>query len=367
MNPLNSPMNRLKMQRVAAWMRSYTLADFASGRTNNFYLLRFFAATLVILSHSFPIAWGINFEPVDMYFGHLETGGTLGVLIFFAVSGFLITQSFVTRGGRLKSFLTARFLRIYPGLAAATIFSVLLACFATDVPMRQFFFTDHLTRKFLLHNALSYPTEFYLPGTFTENPFPRAVNGPLWTLPIELEMYLVVAGLGIFGLFASREWFNTFFAAFILVVSTVKLTDLPLVYSDVPGVARMAIIFLIGALFYMNRDRIRISIPWMILFLAAIIHWHKSPNIKMLYLPAIAYIVFVLAYHPKLYFAAFNRLGDYSYGLYIYAFPIQQLISHYHKGIRAIPLFLFAFPCILVVAIFSWHCIEKPSLKLKTN
>jgi peptidoglycan/LPS O-acetylase OafA/YrhL len=364
MSTLNIPVPQAKARPLAAWTRSYVLGDLSSGRTNNFNLLRFFAASLVILSHCSALGWGENPEPIMRYFGALETGGTLGVIVFFAISGYLITQSFVARGGQLKSFLTARFLRVYPGLVAATFFSALLAGLATNVPLREFL-THQLTRRFLLHNSLGYPTEYYLPGAFAGNPIGGAVNGSLWTLPIEMEMYLVIAGLGVFGLFGSREWFNTFFAAFILMVSTVKLTDLPLVYGNTPEVARMGIVFLCGAFFYVNRNHIPVSIPWLIVLLAAIVHWHKVPGIRMLYLPAVAYIALALAYHPKLYFAGFNRLGDYSYGLYIYAYPTQQLIAYYNKGIKAGPLFLFAYPCILAVAILSWKFIEKPMLRLK--
>src|SRR5579872_6898893 len=117
--------------RLTAYTRSYLLADLSIGRANNFNLLRFFAASLVILSHCSAIAWGENPEPVWNYFGGLETGGSLGVLIFFAISGFLVVQSFVSRA-RLKYFVAARALRIYPGLVTAVVYSVILASFATD-------------------------------------------------------------------------------------------------------------------------------------------------------------------------------------------------------------------------------------------
>ena len=126
-------------------------------------------------------------------------------------------------------------------------------------------------------------------------------------------------------------------------------------------------IFLIGVFFFVNRDRVPISIPLAAFLIAATTALHKLPDTRFYYSPVIAYVVFVLAYHPKLYFAAFlNRLGDYSYGLYIYAFPTQQLIAHMHRDIRALPLFFFAFPCVLATAVLSWTFIEKPMLSLKT-
>jgi peptidoglycan/LPS O-acetylase OafA/YrhL len=347
----------------AAWTKSYALEGLASGRTNNFNLLRFFAASLVIFSHCYAVAWGTNFEPIYEYLGRLETGGSLGVLVFFSISGFLIAQSFARRS-RVMPFLAARILRIYPGLIAATVFSALLASFATTLP-RLKFWTDDLTQTFLLHNSLGYPTIFDLPGTFAMNPDPRVVNGSLWTLPIEMEMYLLVAALGIAGYFAHRALFNAFFGAFLVYVIIYKPAESLLVYGNTPEVGRMAMIFLFGMFLYVNRDRVPLSIPGAALLLAAIALLYRVPRINLFYLPAVAYIVLVMAYHPKLYFAAFNRWGDYSYGLYIYAFPVQQLIAYYDKGIRAVPLFLLAYPCILAVAMFSWRFIEEPMLRLK--
>jgi peptidoglycan/LPS O-acetylase OafA/YrhL len=349
---------------LADLMRSYSLADLAVGRANNFNLLRFLAATLVIVSHCCALAYGNNPEPILLYFGFMETGGSLGVLIFFAISGFLVVQSFVSRG-KLKNFLAARALRIYPGLVSAVIFSIVLAGISSTLPWRAFL-TDRLTRKFLVHNALAYPIEFNLPGAFPHNPLP-GVNGSLWTLPLEIQMYLVVAALGVFGLLAGRELYNAVFAGFIILAASVKPSDLPLI-ADHPEALRLAIAFLCGGFCYLNRDRIRISIPWALLF-AAVIVWghHKIPHIRFLYIPALTYITLLLGYHPRLYFAPFNRLGDYSYGLYIYAFPTQQLVAHLNRGIGAVRLFFIAFPFVLAMAVVSWHFIEKPALRHKPS
>jgi peptidoglycan/LPS O-acetylase OafA/YrhL len=348
---------------LAAWAKSYALGDVASGRANNLNLLRFLAASLVIVSHSFAIAWGKSPDPILVNFGLLETGGTLGVLVFFSISGYLITQSYAARH-HLESFLIARVLRIYPGLIAATFYSALLASFATAVPFAKFV-TDPMTGTFLLHNSLGFPTEYYLPGAFASNPYPGAVNGALWTLPIEMEMYILVAVVGMVGYLAHRTMFNAFFAAFMLYALIFRPTEWLPFYGGVPEALRMALIFLCGMFFYMNRDCVPLSIPGAAVLLTLIVIFHKIPNIRMFYLPAVAYVVLVLAYHPKLYFAAFTRLGDYSYGLYIYAFPTQQLIAYHFKEMRAGPLFLLAYPCALAMAILSWRFIEKPMLGLK--
>jgi peptidoglycan/LPS O-acetylase OafA/YrhL len=348
---------------LTGFTRSYLLADLATGRENNFNLLRFFAASLVIVSHCSALAWGENPEPIWNYLGHLETGGSIGVLIFFAISGFLVAQSFVSRG-RLRYFVAARALRIYPGLVAAVVFSVIIGAFATEWPLHDFL-RDHQTRRFLIHNSMAYPIEFNLPGVFEHNPLKSGVNGSLWTLPLEIQMYIVIAGFGLMGLFKTREIYNAVFASFLILTASVKGEALPLIAAH-PEAPRLAIAFLCGTFLFVNRERIRISIPWALLLAAFIVWGHtRIPSIRMIYIPAITYIVFVLGYHPKLFFRPYTRLGDYSYGLYIYAFPTQQLISYYHPGIHQFQLFALAFPCILVTAVLSWHFIEKPALRRK--
>lgn len=363
MSPVTSTTRAARLGFLAPITRPYLLSDLSLGRANNFNLLRFFAAALVILSHCSALAWGENPEFVWNYMGHLETGGSIGVLIFFGISGFLVTQSFVSRG-RLKYFLTARALRIYPGLITAVAYSIVLAACATTWPLRDFF-RDHQTRQFFIHNSLAYRTDYFLPGAFEHNPLKGGVNGSLWTLPLEIQMYLVIAAFGLLGILKSREIFNALCIGLIVIGVSVKGDMLPLI-SQHPEAPRLALAFLGGAYFFLNRDRIRISVPWAVFFVALIIWGHtRIPNIHTLYVPLIGYIVLVLGYHPKLYFAPFNRLGDYSYGLYIYAFPTQQLISYYHQGIHQYQLFAMAFPCILAAAVLSWHFIEKPALRHK--
>jgi peptidoglycan/LPS O-acetylase OafA/YrhL len=81
----------------------------------------------------------------------------------------------------------------------------------------------------------------------------------------------------------------------------------------------------------------------------------------------LAYLVLVAAYHPWLSWPAFNRIGDYSYGVYVYAFPIQQTLVERIPLIEPLPLFALALPATLAVAALSWHFVEAPALGLKSR
>ena len=178
-----------------------TFAEFKGSRDNNFNLLRFVAASLVILSHSFALAGGTGTaEPPSSLIG--VSFGTIGVYIFFTASGFLITMSYYARHD-LLAFLWARFLRIFPALAVCALLSAFVLGLAFTTNGMGSYLNLSSTYKYVINNTLLLPLGFQetLPGVFLGNPFPLVVNGSLWTLPVELRIYLIVALIGFVGLF----------------------------------------------------------------------------------------------------------------------------------------------------------------------
>jgi peptidoglycan/LPS O-acetylase OafA/YrhL len=342
----------------------YLLADVAVGRDNNFNLLRFLAATLVIFSHCFALSHIQAPEPIWTYGGGLEVGGSIGVLIFFIISGYLVTQSFVSRGDRLASFFAARALRIYPGLIAAVIFSVLLAGVTSNLSW-QAFLTHPDTRRYLLQNSLGWTMNHFLPGAYPHNQSPGAANGSLWTLPLEIRLYITLAVFGVLGLFSSRVFFNAVCLVLLATGVTANWQAWLPWQVDTP---RLAMAFLFGAFFFINRHHVQINLGWAVLGVLLILVGAKFMVPSLLrnyYVPVIGYLLLVVAYHPKLHVALFHRFGDYSYGLYVFAFPIQQLAANYYPVITPFRLFLVCFPLVLAMAMLSWRFIEKPALAWK--
>ena len=342
------------------WLRSLlaspTLAELSSGRDNNFNLMRFFAASLVIVHHArMPVT-----EILFQFTGHLESNGSVAVLIFFVISGFLVTQSF-TRNS-LGGFFAARALRIFPALWVAVPFTIIVSSFASAVPWGRYL-THPQTLKYWLHNSFVWDLEYSLPGAFLHVPMAREVNGSLWTLPAELRMYWFCALLGILGLYALRPAFNALFLAIVLIGCTVKPAALPLVNNI--NVAQWEFAFLIGMFCFVNREKVRLNLPVaVLLFLSTLLI--DDPDMGHLYIvPAFAYMTLCLSLHPALFFRPFTRLGDYSYGLYIFAFPLQQQMYFYFPTLHSAPRLLITYPIILAVAIVSWHLIEEPALRLK--
>jgi len=337
-----------------------TFAEFKGSRDNNFNLLRFAAASLVILSHSFVLSGGTGTpEPPSSLIG--VSFGTIGVYIFFTASGFLITMSYCARHD-LLTFLWARALRIFPALVVCALLSAFVLGLAFTTIGTGSYLNLGPTYKYVINNTILLPLGFQetLPGVFLSNPVPSVVNGSLWTLPIELRMYLIVALIGSVGLLRRSRLLSIGIALCLLSF----LVALLMGSFKAPGL-RLAMFFLAGVVFYLNRRLITTN-PLVPIGLAimAVLFW-ESRLFGALAAIILVYGSFWFAYVPAGWLRKFNTVGDYSYGLYIYAFPVQQAIVCSHPGIKPASLFFMSFLATLLLAVASWHLIEKPALGLK--
>ncbi len=346
------------------------LSEYARGRDNNFNLIRFVAAMMVLYSHSFALALGGG-EPWSQ-FG--VTPGSIAVDIFFVTSGFLVTASLVVRK-ELCSFVVARVLRIYPALLVMVFLTVfVLGVTFTTAPLHDYFNDIEIVKYVLRNTTLFAGCCGHLPHVFDDNPVKQAVNGSLWTMPWEVRMYFLLFGIGVVAKFL--QWREQAWKPMV-VIAFVIFSVAYFVNHYVPAVSfmqdnralRLCMLFFMGATFYAYKEKISIShltgFSALILVAAALLagEWLFLP----LYTVLVGYAALYLAYLPAGGIRKFNQLGDYSYGVYIYAFPIQQAIVSMNIGITGMHLFLIALPCTLLCAVLSWHLIEKRSLKIKSS
>ena len=343
------------------------LGSLAGGRRNNFDFLRFVAAILVIFGHSYAIAIGsLADEPLWRFSGQQFHSGILAVRIFFIISGFLIAASY-DRVGQVAVFARNRALRIFPGLVAAVVVTMLvIGPLATTLPLSAYF-RDPQTYAYLktltlrLHGAND-----LLPGVFKGNPLAGSVNGSLWTLFYEVVCYVFAGAIGAVGLLRQRV---------LLLVFVTSMVIRPVVLLIAPGSRLLGgeslylgQCFAAGMLCYLYRDSIPINGR---LMLIALTGWIAGTALGFgtLLLPVLGtYTIMVLAFSPRIRLHGFARRGDYSYGLYVYAFPVQQMIvqtvgrpmSHWWN-------FLIAVPITLLLAFLSWNLVEKRFLALKPH
>jgi peptidoglycan/LPS O-acetylase OafA/YrhL len=336
------------------------LGDVAVGRDNNVRLIRHVAALAVILFHCYALNLRWPEDPLARLFPGVDLG-SLGVQVFFALSGYLVTQSWCEHPS-LRAFVLARALRIYPALVAATVVTIVVAGVSSTLAWPDYLAAPQ-TLDYLWRTASGLTGTLMLPEVFTTNPFPRAPNGSLWTLPVELRLYVGVLVAGALGVLARRP-----LALGAAVVAALALVYVPWPVSlwiDSVRIRSLAIIFVCGMLAFVWRSRIPLSRVAAAVALALYLTLPASFTRAVAILPLIAYVTLVAAFHPRLRIARFARGADFSYGLYVYAFPIQQLLLWRWPGLGIAPLFLVATPAIAAVAAMSWYGLERPALAWK--
>lgn len=359
---LNVPANAETVMEPTAppSLRLRTLADaMRDTHADNLLLLRVLAASLVIYAHSSAISsvpgpHDVVTRVTGVY------GGSVAVYLFFIISGFLVTGSWLRRQ-HLGAFLGARALRILPAYAAclAGCAFVLGPLVSTLPPGEYFAHAD--TWRYLWHN-LRFPLDMQwtLPGVF-ETHARRAVNGSLWTLPAEVRVYVWLAIFGVLGLLARVPRALLALALLMMLVQT-DPGGIPLLQQRefVP----MAGCFALGACAWLLRRLLPLNL-WLLLGLTAATWLLRGTAYYFpVFLGTLAYAALWFAYVPK-WFLGFNRIGDYSYGLYLWGFPMQQLAVHLLDAPSANVITLVAWPAALLLAIASWHLIERPALHLR--
>lgn len=344
---------------------------FRQGRDNNFNLIRIIAASAVLVAHSWPLALGpAAADPVARTLG-LGLGG-IAVDIFFLTSGFLVTAS-ILRLQHAGRFLLARALRIFPALVVVVLCCVLLGAAMTSLPLGEYA-THPDTWRFVWRNATQVKGMFdSLPGVFTSNPH-KGVNGSLWTLQMELRMYLVLVLLWVLAALAGRYRARAFGAAIVVSAAVMLALHLAMVVAPghLPVFSRWSYPteFLLGAACFVLRDRIRLDAR---LFLAAVActvaagAWADQRFMHAAYYLVLPYVVLFLAYVPGGAVRRVNAWGDVSYGVYIMAYPVQQTLAAVVPGIGVAGMLTGAAVTTLPLAWCSWRWIEKPALGLKRS
>lgn len=342
----------------------------ATRSKNNFNILRFLAASFVIVSHGFELPTGITQRDIAFTL----TGRTLSwyaVNVFFVISGYLIFVSW-QRKPSLILFFRARFLRLIPGLFTMLLITVPTLGVAFSILPLSHYITDTQTIKYFLGCLSIVFVKYELPGVFTANPL-RAVNGSLWTLRYELLCYVGIAAAGCVGLFKLPH-----LRKMILLVGIV-LSSMLLIWLDATGygqsndtlgmlyeLERLSMCFLLGSLYSEFEGRIPIKFTVLIGLLALMILLVRTSLFAPVANVATAYATIWLAFIPSGKWIQWTRSApDYSYGIYIYAFPIQQALISLMPGISPAANISLGFFFTLIFAAASWHVIESPALSLK--
>ncbi|MEO6109549.1 MAG: acyltransferase [Candidatus Saccharimonadales bacterium] len=333
-------------------------------RKNSFDAIRLFAAILVIFSHSFALTG--QPEPA----AKLVSLGAVGVWIFFILSGYLISKSW-EQYPRFNVFFAKRALRIFPGLIVAILVTIAVTgLFFTTVPLKQFLLSQETWGY--LNNIFLYNNTFTLPGVFTDNVYPGAVNGSIWTLCYEFTMYIAVAIIGVLKLYKRIKplyfWVFLFIAVLVVLINGNPILNQSLFYLTFSQFLIFALVYFSGVMMHKYEKKIKLNtklgVVSLVVFIGATLLFPKfAPLFASLFL---AYAIFSIGRH-SLFSSLSERIGDLSYGTYIYAFPIQQMIESVTHTPNPYKMFVLSLVLTLATAALSWHFIESKALVLKSK
>lgn len=334
-------------------------------RDNNFDAVRLLAAATVIFGHAHPL----THTPSPALLGNSVQA--LAVKIFFVISGYLICTSWSLDSDPVR-YLKKRALRIFPALFVICVLTVfVVGPLTTSLPIAQYFSYHHTFGYF--RNVLLYPI-YDLPGVFANNVYPIAVNGSLWSLPIEFAMYLA---LPLVMLLSRRLGSKSLVVVVTLFFCIFNLKFVridppaahPVFYgSDLISALDVAPYFMLGAMVKVCQlERLLDPVVALFLtFLVALIPPSSAAGSEMVLFVLLPYCTLALAMSHQRVLARAGRFGDFSYGLYLYGFLVQQTVNHFtHNTLSALQNALVSLPIALALAVLSWHYVEKPMLALK--
>lgn len=348
-----------------------TLQDVFDARSNSIGFIRFVLAAMVLVGHSYllggfgdEVAWHWTLGQEN--FGGIAVGG------FFVLSGFLITRSYTTTTSVFR-FLWQRFLRIFPAFwvcLVVTAFVIGPLIWRTD----HGGFSGYLDISrdspldYVLRNARLTMRQYNIGDLLATAPVPRDLNGSLWTLIYELRCYLAVAALGVFGVFRRGRA--------MVVGLTAMLWVLQIVHLAAPGgggtlmpadlyLIRLSFLFGLGACLFLYRDRVPMDDRAGVLATGLLLLSFRYHVYFVIGQVALAYALLWAGW--RLPFRWFDRYGDFSYGLYLYAFPVQQLLAIYPQAVGHGQLWyvLVTFALVVPMSIASYYLVERPFLRLK--
>jgi peptidoglycan/LPS O-acetylase OafA/YrhL len=368
-----------------------TLADEFSTRANSIGFLRLALATSVLVAHASPLGFGGTNYGHQLTRNQLELGG-LGVYGFFVLSGFLITASGMRFS--LPRYGWHRFLRIFPGfwaclLVTAFVIAPLVALYERDTLAG---FWNHPTgpADYIVDNFFTGIQQYGISGLLSTTPYgkmtggPSAFDGSLWSLIYELSCYVIVAVLAWTGVLRSAPRLLLVITGALYALAAFDFArQLPETNTGMFGRGIIGPIPLIGAL-----DRTTAHMLIMLFLAGACMHLykHRIPmhpavaagaavaffgsaalgGFMVIGTPAYVYLLIWTACKLPRMFQGVGRKRDYSYGIYIYAFPVQQVIALVGGAKWGPPVYiLLSLAGTLLLAIPSWHLVEKPAMSAK--
>lgn len=346
-------------------MNSVPLSKVLEKDYNNFDLVRLICACMVIYGHAFALSP----EPGKYDLIRSVTGfnaAVIAVKIFFFLSGLLVTNSLIEKKSLIPYFI-ARFFRIWPALILVLLFSAFVIGPALTTLDLSTYLSNPNTYLYIKNQVLmkSWGTQvlgyYDLPGVFTQNPFKNNVNAPLWSLVVEIYAYIMLAAVFCLRLLERR-------LAILLFIVVILDSILPerIIFQFLPkgneDYSYLPFCFSVGALMAIYKESLFVSAKEPIGFVLLFFLFSSTEYARyFFYLSVFTGVIYIFTRKPVL---RFTPSVDVSYGVYLWGWPMQQILASKYPNMGVLGSQVFGTILALIFGYFSWHLIEKRSIKL---
>jgi peptidoglycan/LPS O-acetylase OafA/YrhL len=324
---------------------------------NNFDILRLIAACTVIVGHAHALV-PLDY-PDDLVSSllHFDYSGSLAVKFFFFLSGLVVANSLLDKPHPV-AFGVARVCRLMPALIVSVVVcAIVVGPLATTMTLRDYF-ADPRTWSFIRDNV-SLTLQWDLPGAFASHRN-TAVNGSLWTSPIEVFCYLFLAALGFVETFRHRSVGSTVLIA-IVAYAAIAPTYLAMFGFNGSLPRWLPVCFACGAFLAVNKQAIHLRSQSMVGLVLLCVIFHDTDLFPIAFYAALFYGSILAAASPLL--RRMRLPGDFSYGVYLYGFPLQQLLVHFFPKWSVHENQVAALAAALLAGGCSWYLIERPAIR----
>lgn len=358
-------------------MQMRTLESLYNREHNSFNDIRFILAVSVLLFHSYEMLPSLGSDFLTSIMSGQASLGGLAVYAFFVLSGFFMIQSLQNAKCKMQNakyyyiYFLNRVLRILPAFwFSLLLFSLVVIPIISDIHIQDAF--NFIWKSGTFH-IFDYAWE--INNAFPDNFLKDNVNGSMWTLKHELACYILLPVIYCF--FYGKRYLVLMFTLLVSVLAILSLSINYALWNIPVGLAWVLSIneyhsfilffyyFMAGVSIYLYRDKVIISKRWLMVLCCLILLSSLFGGLKFVLLFSLPYLFVVLGSMFR--FSLFSRFGDLSYGMYIYAFPVQQIIIKQFEEISPLQLTLYAFVITVLLSIFSWFFIERPFLRLKLS
>ena len=352
-----------------------TLEERYDERNNIFDYIRIILSLFVIIAHCYTIFFGTG--KVDFITEKIlrtESLGGIAVIGFFILSGFMITQSLI-HSKNIKHFVIKRLIRIFPSLIIMLFLVILLLGLLVYNGNKIRYFKSPIVWEYFGDNInLFGNTKYSIAGIFINNPYPNVINGSIWTLKHEFMIYIILMIFSICHILKKRKVMMSITVILIFIyISQINLSPILSwannigVIAEIDQFIKLSMYFMIGSTIYLYKEKIKMNKKYFFLDCIILLTGIFLNLAKYVLIFTIPYILMYLG-TLKIKHNWSEKIGDFSYELYIYAFPTQQLLVYYFKDKINIYLYIFlSIACTSIIGIIMTIIVDNNIKKLKNK